>query len=175
MARRVQRKKTGKARTAKRVSAIPKQYHTVTPALSVRGAAEAIEFYKKALGAREVMRMPGPDGKSVMHAEIKIGDSVVFLGDESPNMGCRSPQSLGGSTAALHVYVRDVDAAFKRAVEAGAQARMPVTDMFWGDRYGRIADPFGHEWGLATHKEDLRPKEIARRAEAFFGQMAKPN
>jgi PhnB protein len=175
MARRVQRKKTGKARTAKRVSAIPKQYHTVTPALSVRGAAEAIAFYKKALGAREVMRMRGPDGKGVMHAEIKIGDSVVFLGDESPNMSCRSPQSLGGSTAALHIYVRDVDAAFKRAVEAGAQVQMPVTDMFWGDRYGRIADPFGHEWGLATHKEDLKPKEIARRAEAFFAQMAKPN
>lgn len=174
MARRVKRKRAGKVKAAKRVMAIPKQYHTVTPGISVKGAADAIEFYKKALGAREVMRMPGPDGKSIMHAEIKIGDSIVFVGDEFPNMGCRSPQSLGGSTVALHVYVRDVDAAFKRAVEAGAQVRMPVADMFWGDRYGRIADPFGHEWGLATHKEDVKPKEMGKRAEAFFAQMPKP-
>lgn len=173
MARRARRKPAGKAKAAKRVRAIPKAYHTVTPALSVRGAAEAIAFYKKAFGAQELMRMPSPDGKGIMHAEIKIGDSIVFLGDEFPNMGCRSPQSLGGSTAALHIYVQDVDAAFQRAVEAGAQARMPVTDMFWGDRYGRVADPFGHEWGLATHKEDLKPEEIAKRAQAFFAQMPK--
>ena len=173
MARRVQRKKGGKVKAAKRVTAIPKPFHTVTPGLSVRGAAEAIAFYKKAFGAQEVMRMPSPDGKSIMHAEIKIGDSIVFLGDEYPDMGCRSPQSLGGSTATLHISVQDVDAAFKRAIEAGAQARMPVTDMFWGDRYGRVADPFGHEWGLATHKEDLKPGEIAKRAQAFFAQMPK--
>ncbi len=175
MARRVQRKKAGKVKAAKRVSAIPKPYHTVTPGLSVRGAAEAIAFYKKAFGAQEKLRMPTPDGQRIMHAELKIGDSIVFVGDEVPDMGCRSPQSLGGSTAALHLYVRDVDAAFKRAVEAGAQVRMPVSDMFWGDRYGRVADPFGHEWGLATHKEDLKPAEIAKRAEAWFAQMPKPN
>ncbi len=149
-------------KAAKRVRAIPKEYHTVTPALSVRGAAEAIEFYKKASGAQEVMRMPGPDGKSIMHAEIKIGDSIVFLGDEFPDMGGRSPQTLGGSTAALHICVPDADAAFTRAVEAGAQVRMPVMDMFWGDRYGRVADPFGHEWELATHKEDLTPKSLSQ-------------
>ncbi len=173
MARRVQRKKARKVKAAKRVSAIPKLYHTVTPGLSVRGAAEAIAFYKKAFGAQEMMRMATPDGQRIMHAELKIGDSIVFVGDEVPDMGCRSPQSLGGSTAALHLYVRDVDAAFKRAVEAGAQVRMPVQDMFWGDRYGRVADPFGHEWGLATHKEDLKPAEIAKRAAAFFAQMPK--
>ncbi len=163
----------GQRRAVERVRAIPKGYHTVTSALSVRGAAEAIAFYKKAFGAQEVMRMASPDGQRIMHAELKIGDSIVWLGDEFPDMGCRSPQSLGGSTAALHLYVPDVDAAFKRAVEAGAQVRMPVSDMFWGDRYGRVADPFGHEWGLATHKEDLKPAEIGKRAAVFFAQMPK--
>ena len=138
---------------------------------SIRGAAGAIEFYKRAFGAQEVMRMPAPGGNTVMHAEIKIGDSIIFVGDEFPDMGCRSPESLGGSAASLHIYVPDVDAAFKRAMDAGAKVRMPVMDMFWGDRYGKVADPFGHEWGLATHKEDLKPDEIAKRAAAHFAQM----
>jgi uncharacterized glyoxalase superfamily protein PhnB len=153
------------------VAAIPRGYHTVTPHLTVRGAAEAIDFYARAFGARERGRMPGPDGKGIMHAELQIGNSVVFLADEFPDMGCRAPQTLGGTTGTLHLYVRDVDRAFQRAVGAGAEIRMPVTDMFWGDRYAKVADPFGHEWGLATHKEDLSAREIGRRAEAFFARM----
>lgn len=157
----------------KRVSAVPAGFHTITPGLSVRNAAKAIDFYKRAFGAEELMRSPGPDGKSILHAEIKIGDSVIFLADEYPDMGPRAPETLGGTTAGLYLYVEDVDKAFDRAVKAGAKALMPVADMFWGDRYGRVADPFGHEWGLATHKEDLTPAEISKRAEAFFSQMAK--
>jgi PhnB protein len=154
-----------------RAAAIPTGYHTVTPHLTVRGAADAIDFYKRAFGARERGRMPLPDGKTIMHAELQIGDSIVFLADEFPDMGCRAPQTLGGATGALHLYVRDVDHAFRRAVAAGAEVRMPVADMFWGDRYAKVADPFGHEWGLATHKADLSAREIGRRAEAFFSRM----
>lgn len=157
----------------KAAKAIPEGYHTITPHLTVRGADRAIEFYKRAFGAQELTRMPGPDGKGVIHAEIKIGDSIVFLNDELPDMGSRSPQSLGGIASMLHLYVEDVDAAFKLAVEAGAQVRMPVADMFWGDRYGKLIDPFGHEWGMGTHKEDLTPEEIEKRAQAFFAQMPK--
>ena len=157
----------------KRVKAIPDGYHTVTPYLMVRGADRAIEFYKRAFGAEELMRMPGPDGKSIMHAEIKIGDSRIFLSEEFPEMGCRSPQSLGGTASSLHLYIEDVDAAFKRAVAAGAQVKMPVGDMFWGDWFGKLIDPFGHEWGMATHTEDLTHQDIGKRAEAFFALMAK--
>ncbi len=153
--------------------AVPHGYHTVTPYLTVRNAAAAIDFYRRAFRAEELMRMPGPGGHGTMHAEIKIGDSVIFLSDESPASGSRSPESLGGATGSLHVYVENVDAAFKRAVDAGARVRMPVADMFWGDRYGKLADPFGHEWGLATHLEDLTPAEIGKRAQTFFSQMAK--
>ena len=158
------------SRKAGRTVAIPRGYHTVTPHLTVRGAADAIEFYRRAFGARERGRMPLPDGKTIMHAELQIGDSIVFLADEFPDMGCRAPETLGGATGTLHLYVRDVDRAFQRAVAAGAEVRMPVADMFWGDRYAKVADPFGHEWGLATHKEDLSASEIARRAEAFFSR-----
>jgi uncharacterized glyoxalase superfamily protein PhnB len=158
---------------AKRAKAIPDGYHTVTPYLMVRGADRAIEFYKRAFGAEELMRMSGPDGKRIMHAEIKIGDSRIFLSEEFPEMGCRSPESLGGTASSLHLYVEDVDAAFKRAVAAGAQVKMPVADMFWGDRFGKLIDPFGHEWGMATHKEDPTPEEIRERANVFFAQMAK--
>ncbi len=171
-------KKVKRAKSAKKVkrakkapAAIPRGYRALTPQLTVRGAAQAIDFYKRAFGAEELMRMPGPDGRGIMHAELKIGDSIFFLGDEFPNTGCRSPLSLGGTAGSLHIYVKDVDAAFRRAVEAGAQVRMPVADMFWGDRYGRVADPFGHEWGLGTHKEDLTPDEIRVRAAAFFSKM----
>jgi uncharacterized glyoxalase superfamily protein PhnB len=153
-----------------RVTAIPRGYHTVTPHLTVRGAADAIDFYKRAFGARERGRMPGPDGKVIMHAELQIGNSIVFLADEFPDMGCRAPQTLGGTTGTLHIYVRDVDRAYQRAVAAGAEVRMPPADMFWGDRYAKVADPFGHEWGLATHKENLSAREIGRRAQAFFAQ-----
>lgn len=158
---------------AKRVKGIPEGFHTITPQLTVRDASRAIEFYKRAFGAEEMMRMPAPDGKSIMHAELKIGDSIIFLSDEFPDMGCRSPQSLGGVAGSLHIYVEDVDAAFARAVAAGAQVRMPVADMFWGDRYAKIADPFGHEWGVATRKEDLTPDEIRKRADVFFAKMSR--
>jgi len=153
---------------------IPDGYRTITPYITVRGAAEAIDFYKRAFGAEEKERMPGPDGKSVMHAELKIGDSILMLSDEFPQMGCRSPQALGGSTGYLFLYVPDVDSAFKRALDAGAKASMPPADMFWGDRFGKVTDPFGHEWGLATHKEDLTPDEIRKRGAAAMAAMGKP-
>jgi len=166
---RVRRRET--TRKGSRAEAIPRGYHTITPHLTVRGAVNAIDFYKRAFGARERGRMALSDGKTIMHAELQIGDSIVFLADEFPDMGCRAPQTLGGATGTLHLYVRDVDRAFQRAVAAGAEVRMPVADMFWGDRYAKVADPFGHEWGLATHKEDLSAREIGRRAEAFFSRM----
>jgi PhnB protein len=153
---------------------IPEGYSTVTPALTVKNGAEAIEFYKRALGAKELMRIPGPDGKHLMHAEIEVGNSRVMLADESPEMGCRAPASVGSVSSSLYVYVEDVDKAFRRAVEAGAKALMPPTDMFWGDRFGQIEDPSGHRWGLATHKEDPSPEEMARRQQEFFAQMGQP-
>ncbi|TMA79416.1 MAG: VOC family protein [Deltaproteobacteria bacterium] len=150
---------------------IPPGYHAVTPYLTVRGAARAIDFYKRAFGATEQMRMPAADGERLMHAEIRIGDSVVMLSDEFPEMGGgRSPESLGGAGGSLFLYVDDVDATFRQAVAAGGKALMPVQDMFWGDRFGRVADPFGHVWGIATHTEDLTPEEIGRRAAAERGQ-----
>jgi PhnB protein len=151
---------------------IPDGYRTATPYLTIKGAAQAIEFYKRAFGAQEGGRMTGPDGKSVMHAEIKIGDSMLMLSDEFPQMGSRSPETLGGTTGAIFLYVPDVDSAFKRAVDAGARAIMPPTDMFWGDRFGKLVDPFGHEWAMATHKEDLTPEEIRKRGAAAMAAMS---
>lgn len=148
------------------VKPIPDGYHSLTPYLVVSGGAAAIDFYRKAFGAQELMRMPGPDGK-LMHAEIKIGDSILMLGDENPQMGARSPKSLGGTPASVLLYVENVDAVFDRAVKAGAKVVMPVEDMFWGDRYAKLEDPFGHLWQLATHKEDVTPEEMGRRAAAF--------
>lgn len=144
---------------------IPEGYHTATPYLIISGAAQALEFYKKAFGATEIMRMPGPDGK-IGHAEIRIGDSPIMLADESPAMGARSPQSLGGSPVTLHLYVEDVDATFAQAVAAGATVQRPVADQFYGDRAGGIVDPFGHSWYIATHKEDVSPEELKKRAAA---------
>lgn len=151
---------------------IPEGFHTVTPSLVVRNAADAIDFYKRALGAEERMRMTGPDGRSIMHAELKIGDSIIFLSDENPHASAKSPQTLGGSTTVLNLYVNDADAAFKKAVDAGGKSAMPVADQFWGDRYGMFVDPFGYSWGLGTHKEDLSEHEMADRAKAFFASMA---
>ena len=150
----------------------PPGYHTVTPALAVKGGTQAIEFYKKAFGAEERMRFPGPDGKTLMHAEFTIGDSPIMLCDEQPHMKCLGPQSYGGTTVSLYVYVADVDKSFDRAVSAGAKVLMPVAVMFWGDRIGKVADPFGHEWTLATHKEDISDAEMQKRSKAFFAQMA---
>ena len=151
--------------------AIPQGFHSVTPSLVVRDAAKAIDFYKKALGAQERMRMPSPDGK-IMHAELQIGDSIIFLSDEMPQSPVKSPQTVGASTGVLNLYVEDVDRAFQKAVDAGGKVTMPVADMFWGDRYGSFVDPFGHVWGVGTHKEDLTAQEIEQRAKAFFAQMA---
>ncbi len=150
---------------------IPQGFHTVTPSLVVRNAAQAIEFYKKALGAEELMRMSSPGGK-IGHAELKIGDSIIFITDENPEIGCKSPQTLGGSAGSLYLYVPDVDKAFQRAIDAGGKTIMPVADMFWGDRYGQFTDPYGHTWGLSTHVKDLSEQEIEKGAKDFYAQMA---
>jgi len=145
-----------------KVKPIPDGYGTVTPYLAIRDAARAIEFYNKAFGAEELFRMPGPGGR-VMHAELQIGNSKVMLGEESVEQGAPSPQTLGGTATGLLLYVNDVDASFNRAVSAGCIAKLPPTDMFWGDRYGKLEDPFGHSWSIATHKEDVSPEEMGRR------------
>jgi PhnB protein len=148
------------------VKTIPEGYYSLTPYLVVTGAAAAIEFYKKAFGAEELMRMPGPGGR-IMHAELKIGNSILMLSDENPERGYLSPKSRGGSTASVMLYTGDVDAVFNKAVAAGARADTPPTDMFWGDRMGNLTDPFGHTWAIATHKEDVSPEEMERRMKAM--------
>ena len=148
---------------------IPDGYHTATPYLIVTGAARALEFYKQVFGATEVVRMDGPGGK-VIHAEIKIGDSHIMLADEFPEMDALSPQSIGGTPVSLMLYFEDADAVTARAVSAGAKVLRPVQDQFYGDRCGTIVDPFGHKWTIATHKEDLSPEEIQKRAAVLFGQ-----
>jgi PhnB protein len=147
------------------IKAIPEGYRTATPYLIVRGAAEAIEFYKRAFGATEMLRMADPQGR-VGHAEIRIGDSVIMLADEHPAMGYRGPRSLGGSSVSILLYLDDVDAVFDRAVKAGAKALRPVANQFYGDRSGTLEDPFGHVWTIATHVEDVAPEELKRRADA---------
>ena len=154
---------------AKAKKPIPEGFHTVTPQLTLDNAAQAIDWYKQALGAQEVNRAPGPDGK-LMHAELRIGDSRIMLND--PVMGSKGPKALGGSPASLWLYVEDCDALFNRAVGAGAQVRMPMGDQFWGDRCGTVADPHGYSWTIATHKEDLTREEIEQRQEEFFKQYA---
>ena len=153
------------------VKAIPDGYHTLTPGLTVRDGKKAIEFYKKAFGAQEVFRMDGPNGR-LMHAELNIGTSKIMLGEEMPQMGCLSPESLKGTPASFYLYVENADAAFAQAVAAGAKPVKPVTDMFWGDRQGEVTDPFGHRWSVATHKEDLTHQQIEERAKEFFAGMA---
>jgi PhnB protein len=147
--------------------AIPQGYATATPYLIVKGAADAIDFYKRAFNATEQFRMPDPSG-TVMHAEIKIGDSVIMLADEHPAMGYRGPRSLGGSASSIMLYVNDVDAMFERALKAGAKSRRAVANQFYGDRSGTLEDPFGHVWTISTHVEDVAPDEMKRRAEAAF-------
>lgn len=148
------------------VKPIPDGYHTFTPYLTVDAAAAAIEFYKKAFGATEVMRMPGPGGK-VAHAEIRIGDSMIMLADEHPDQGHRGPRALGGSPVGLCLYVEDCDALFHQAVAAGAEVSRPLADQFYGDRSGSIKDPFGYEWHIMTHKEDVSPEEMKKRMAAM--------
>lgn len=155
------------------VNPIPDGFHSVTPHLLLNGCADAIEFYKQAFGAEEVMRMPGPGGM-LMHAEIRIGDSIIMLGDEMPGPdGCaKSPTSIGGTAVVLSLYVEDVDASFQRAVAAGAEVAMPPTDMFWGDRYSSVKDKWGHQWSIATHTKDMTPEEIGAAAQEFMQQMS---
>ena len=154
------------------VQPIPKGYHTITPFMTVRDAARAIEFYKQAFGAKERGVMKGPEGK-VMHAELVIGDSIIMLADEFPDFGSLSPQSIGGSGTGLHIYIEDVDSAFDRAVKAGATVEMPVADMFWGDRYGKLRDPFGHKWSIGTHKADLSMEEMKKGMDEAMAKMPK--
>jgi PhnB protein len=151
------------------VKKIPTGYHTATPYLVVADAARAIDFYKRAFGATELARMETPQGK-IGHAELKIGDSIIMLSDEI--MGNRSPQTLGGSPVSIFLYVEDVDSVFNQAVDAGAKSDMPPTNMFWGDRYGKLTDPFGHLWGVGTHVEDVAPEEMRQRAQTAMAQMA---
>ena len=150
--------------------AIPDGMHTLTPHIVCEGASDAIAFYQKAFNAQELARLPGPDGK-VMHAAIRIGDSVMMLMDDFPQWGSLGPKALKGTPVTLHLYVQDVDAALKQAVAAGAQLTMPAADMFWGDRYGQVVDPFGHRWSIATHKQDLTPEEIQQNM-AKMGDMS---
>jgi len=153
---------------AEKVKPIPEGFHTLTPYLIIKGAAEAIDFYKQAFGAQELFRMNTPDGQTIGHAEIKIGDSAIMLADEAPNMEHRSPQSLNGSPVSFLLYVEDVDAAFDRAVGAGATVKYAVENKFYGDRSGTVADPFGYLWSLSTHVEDVAHEELERRMKTQF-------
>jgi PhnB protein len=153
------------------VQPIPEGYHSITPYLAVDDAEKAIEFYKDAFGAEETIRMPGPDGK-VAHAELQIGDSKLMLSDPFPQSSVRSPSERGGPTGSVFLYVDDVDSAFDQATRAGATVTTPLEDMFWGDRFGTLTDPFGHVWSLATHKEDLTEEEMAERSKAAMAEMS---
>ena len=153
------------------VQPVPDGYHTVSPYLAVEDAAAAIDYYKKAFGATERVRMEAPDGK-IGHAELEIGDSIVMLADPFPQANTKPPHELGGTSAGVFLYVEDVDAVVKRAVDAGASVTMEVADQFWGDRFGTVTDPFGHVWSVATHIEDVPPAEMAERAKAAMAAMA---
>jgi PhnB protein len=154
------------------VKPIPEGFHTATPVLVVDDGVRALEFYVKGLGAQERMRSAGPGGK-IQHAEFVLGDSIFMLSDEMPDMGSHSPKALGGSTGGIFLYVPDTDAVYHRAIAAGATSLSPPTDMFWGDRHARIRDPFGHEWSIATHTEDVPREEIDKRAKAFYAQASR--
>jgi len=156
-----------------KAKAIPEGMHSVTPHLVCAGAAKAIEFYKKAFGAKEQARMPGPDGR-LMHAAVKIGDSVVMLADEMPEWGSLGPASLKGSPVTIHLYVDDADKFVERAVKAGAKVTMPVAEQFWGDRYGKLEDPFGHHWSVGTHVRDVSREEMDEAMKEMAKSMPKP-
>jgi uncharacterized glyoxalase superfamily protein PhnB len=148
---------------SEQVKAVPDGFHTITPAIVVRGAAKAIDFYKQAFGAEVIGRMDAPDGK-VMHAEIRIGNSMLMLSDEYPEWGANGPETIGGTPVSLCLYVEDCDTVFNRAVEEGATIKMPPSDQFWGDRYAKVSDPFGHTWSIATHIKDLTHDEVMQAA-----------
>ena len=149
---------------------VPDGYHRVTAHLTVREASKMIEFYKQAFGAEEKRRASGPDGKSIMHAELRIGDSVVFLNDEFPEMGALSPLAMNGTAVTLHLFVEDADKQFQQALSAGAEVVMPLADQFWGDRYGIVIDPSGHHWSIGSHMEDLTPEQMQERMAKAFCQ-----
>ena len=153
------------------VRAIPEGYHSISPSLTCKNAARAIEFYKSVFGATEVMRMPGPEGK-IMHAELKIGDSIIFINDEFPGMA-EAPAPGVTPSLFMFLYTEDVDSVYNRAVSMGSMVVMPLENMFWGDRYGKVTDPFGHQWGIAQHVEDVAPQEMKRRQDATAANMAK--
>jgi PhnB protein len=150
---------------------VPEGYHTITPYLAVENATEAIDFYQRAFGAQERVRMDGPQG-SIMHAELQIGDSLIMLSDPFPQASTKPPKELGGTTISIFAYVDDIDSVYKQAIDAGASSLMEPDDMFWGDRFGSVQDPFGHSWTIATHVEDVSPEEIEKRSEEFMSQMA---
>jgi len=152
------------------VKPIPEGYHSITPYLAVEDAGKAIDFYKDAFGAEELMRMPGPDGK-IAHAEIQIGDSKLMLSDPFEQSSVQPPAERGGPTASIFLYVEDVDSTFEQATEAGATVTSPLEDMFWGDRFGTVTDPFGHVWSMATHKEDLTEEQMAERSKEAMAEM----
>jgi len=158
---------------APKVKSIPEGYHTITPAITFKDSLKAIEFYKKALGAKVLDVMSSPDSKGTMHAAIQIGDSIIMMGDEMPDQHCVSAESLGAAPFSLYVYVPDVDATFKQAIDAGAVETMPVADAFWGDRCGALKDPFGYSWMIATHNRDLTEDQIREGAEAFCAAAGK--
>ena len=160
-------------KSTKRAKTLGSGFTAVTPHLVCDGASEAIEFYKKAFGATEEGRMPGPDGR-IMHAVVRIGGAPIMLVDEMKECDAMGPKSLNGSPVTIHLYVDDVDAVVTRAVAAGAKVTMPVDDMFWGDRYGKLEDPFGHHWSVATHLRDLTPAEVAKAAQEAFAEMPSP-
>ncbi len=149
---------------------IPEGFHTVTPSIVLSNSKDAIEFYKKAFDAKEIYRMPAPDGKT-MHAMIQIGDSFVMMSDEFPKMGCISPTTVGGTSTTIHLYVDNSDRIYEQAVQAGAKPAMPMMDAFWGDRCGSVVDPFGHAWMVSTHKKDLSPEEMNRAAEEYMSKQ----
>jgi PhnB protein len=165
------KKPAAKSTKPKKPAPIPAGYASVTPYLHIQGAAAALEFYKKAFDAEAHLCMAG-DGGRIMHAEMKIGDSFVMLADEFPDMGVRGPASLGGTSVSIHLYVKDCDATFNRAVAAGATPLMPPADMFWGDRFGKLADPYGHHWSVATHVEDVGEAELEKRKAEWMKQMS---
>jgi uncharacterized glyoxalase superfamily protein PhnB len=154
---------------SQQVRPIPEGFHTVTPHLVCAGAADALAFYKQAFGAEELSRIPGPDGK-IMHAEMRIGDARIMLADDFPDYGSLGPLALKGTPVTIHLYVEDADAMFAQAVEAGAKPVMPLADMFWGDRYGQIEDPFGHKWSIATHQCDVTPEQMQEDMKKMFEQ-----
>jgi PhnB protein len=153
------------------VKPVPEGYHTLTPYLAVEDASAAIEFYGRAFDAKERVRMSGP-GDSIMHCELEIGDSLVMLSDPFPQASTKPPKELGGTSVSIFVYVEDIDALYKQAIDAGASSLMEPDDMFWGDRFGSVQDPFGHSWTIATHIEDVPPEELEKRSEEFTAQMA---